>query len=136
VLVPMPEDEVRINQALIKAALLKREHVGSAYRQSSFDSRDEPIDLKPLELRWQDALEKARANRTVFAQRRLRPEDVMPEWQRSASCSSAWPPSAPTRCSPTTAACARQRAMSASTRCAPFCQWTSWAFTVLLPDAL
>jgi superfamily II DNA or RNA helicase len=82
VLVPMPEDEGRINQALIKAALLKRERVGSAYRQGRFDFGDEPIDLQPLELRWQDALEKARANRTVFAQRRLRPDEVLPEWQR------------------------------------------------------
>jgi superfamily II DNA/RNA helicase len=70
VLVPMPEDEGRINQALIKAALLKRERVGGAYQQGRFDFGDEPIDLQPLELRWQDALEKAGANRTVFAQRR------------------------------------------------------------------
>jgi superfamily II DNA or RNA helicase len=82
VLVPMPEDEGRINQALIKAALLKRERVGSAYQQGRFDFGEEPIDLQPLELRWQDALEKARANRTVFAQRRLRPDEVLPEWQR------------------------------------------------------
>jgi superfamily II DNA or RNA helicase len=82
VLVPMPEDEGRINQALIKAALLKRERVKGAYEQGRFDFGDEPIDLAPLELRWRDALEKARANRTVFAQRRLRPEEVLPEWQR------------------------------------------------------
>jgi superfamily II DNA or RNA helicase len=82
VLVPMPEDEGRINQALIKAALLKRERVKGAYAQGRFDFGAEPIDLQPLELRWRDALEKARANRTVFAQRRLRPEEVLPEWQR------------------------------------------------------
>ena len=82
VLVPMPEDEGRINQALIKAALLKRERVKGAYEQDRFDFGGEPIDLKPLELRWRDALEKARANRTVFAQRRLRPDEVLPEWQR------------------------------------------------------
>ncbi|MCC6472182.1 MAG: hypothetical protein IT514_00410, partial [Burkholderiales bacterium] len=76
-----PEDEGRINQALIKAALLKRERVGSAYQQGRFDFGDEPIALQPLELRWRDALEKARANRTVFAQRRLRPDEVLPEWQ-------------------------------------------------------
>lgn len=82
VLVPMPEDEGRINQALIKAALLKRERVKGAYTQGRFDFGQEPIDLQPLELRWRDAMEKARANRTVFAQRRLRPEEVLPEWQR------------------------------------------------------
>lgn len=29
-----------------------------------------------------DAMEKTKANRTVFAQRRLRPEEVLPEWRR------------------------------------------------------
>lgn len=82
VLVPMPEDEGRIHQALIKAALLKRERVAGAYQQGRFDFGGEPIDLQPLELRWRDALEKARANRTVFAQRRLRPDEVLPEWRR------------------------------------------------------
>jgi len=82
VLVPMPEDEGRINQALIKAALLKRDRVKGAYAQGSLDFGNTGIDLKPIELRWQDALERTRANRTVFAQRRLRPEEVLPEWRR------------------------------------------------------
>jgi len=82
VLVPMPEDEGRINQALIKAALLKRDRVKGAYAQGQLDFGELAVDLKPVELRWKDALEKARANRTVFAQRRLRPEEVLPEWQR------------------------------------------------------
>jgi len=82
VLVPMPEDEGRINKALIKAALLRRERVRGAYEQGRLDFGEEPINLEPLQLRWQDALEKARANRTVFAQRRLRPDEVLPEWRR------------------------------------------------------
>ena len=32
---------------------------------------------------WRDAEEKAKANRTIFAQRRLKPEDVLPEWHKS-----------------------------------------------------
>ena len=82
VLVPMPEDEGRINQALIKAALLERDRVKGVYEQGSLDFGDPSLDLQPLEVRWRDALEKARANRTVFAQRRLRPDEVLPEWQR------------------------------------------------------
>lgn len=31
---------------------------------------------------WTDALEKAKANRTVFAQRRIRPDEALPEWQK------------------------------------------------------
>jgi hypothetical protein len=39
--------------------------------------------LELFEAQWQSAEEKAKANRTLFAQRRLRPEDVLPEWHKS-----------------------------------------------------
>jgi len=86
VMVPLPQDEKRINQAVIKAALLKRQRHVRGGRQLEF-SLDEGIaaDLKPLNTAWEDAMEKARTNRTVFAQRRLRPEEVLPEWQRQLS---------------------------------------------------
>jgi superfamily II DNA or RNA helicase len=81
VLVPMPEDEQRISQALIKAALLRRNRQrGPA--QGAFDFGEPAAYLKPMEVAWQDALEKAKVNRTVFAQRRLRPEEVLPEWRK------------------------------------------------------
>lgn len=83
VLVPMPEDETRINQALVKAALMKRGGSSNAPHQYSlFDFADAEDSLKPLQAQWQDALEKAKANRTVFAQRRIRPDEVLPEWQK------------------------------------------------------
>lgn len=78
VLVPMPEDEQRINQALIKAALLKRKRTEPDQLQLDFQDPS----LEPLETQWRDAMAKARANRTVFAQRRLRPEEVLPEWSK------------------------------------------------------
>ena len=78
VLVPMPEDESRINQALVKAALMKR----SERNLSLFDFVEQEEILKPLHAEWHDAMEKAKANRTVFAQRRIKPEEVMPEWQK------------------------------------------------------
>jgi len=83
VLVPMPEDEARINQALVKAALMKRSdsHQSSSH-QASFDFGEPERILAPLQAQWQDALEKAKANRTVFAQRRIRPDEVLPEWQK------------------------------------------------------
>ncbi|MBV5329472.1 MAG: DEAD/DEAH box helicase, partial [Chlorobium sp.] len=81
VLVPMPEDEQRINQALIKASLMKR-HKRHSPQMSLFDFTGPAKILEPVETMWQDAMEKAKANRTVFAQRRLKPEDVLPEWQR------------------------------------------------------
>jgi len=81
VLVPMPEDEARINQALVKAALMKRSDNRQPV-QGSFDFGEPERILQPLQAQWQDALESARANRTVFAQRRIRPDEVLPEWQK------------------------------------------------------
>lgn len=81
VLVPMPEDEARINQALVKAALMKRSD-SSQPVQASFDFGEPEHILAPLQAQWQDALEKAKANRTVFAQRRIRPDEVLPEWHK------------------------------------------------------
>ena len=80
VLVPMPEDEQRISQALVKAALMKRGSVAQPYTLDLFAEAN--VVLQPLQAQWQDALEKAKANRTVFAQRRIRPDEVLPEWQK------------------------------------------------------
>lgn len=80
VLVPMPEDRQRINQALVKAALMKRSPGRSP--QLGFDFGDAEQILVPLQSEWKDALEKAKANRTVFAQRRIQPEEVLPEWHK------------------------------------------------------
>ena len=80
VLVPMPEDKQRINQALVKAALMKREN--SASLQLGFAFEESEALLAPLQAQWTDALEKAKANRTVFAQRRIKPDEVLPEWQK------------------------------------------------------
>lgn len=80
VLVPLPADEQRINQALIKAALMKSRR-GRNY-QTEFDFNELDADLATLDTHWEDAMEKAKANRTVFAQRRMRPEEVLPEWEK------------------------------------------------------
>ena len=80
VLVPLPADEQRINQALIKAALMK-ENRKKNY-QTQFDFSELSPELATLDTHWHDAMENAKANRTVFAQRRLRPEEVLPEWEK------------------------------------------------------
>lgn len=81
VLVPMPEDEARINQALVKAALMKRSDSRQP-SQASFDFGEPERILAPLQAQWRDAMEKAKANRTVFRQGRIKPEEVLPEWQK------------------------------------------------------
>lgn len=79
--VPLPDDGHTLSQALMKAVLL-RQSERAEKRQQSF-SFIELEEAKAIETRWQDAAEKAKRNRTVFAQRRLKPEDVLPEWRKS-----------------------------------------------------
>jgi superfamily II DNA or RNA helicase len=72
--VPMPEQSQSLTEALLRSTLLKhRGHmdVSTGKQLTLFDSE------------WEDAAEKVKANRTVFAQRRLKPEEVLPEWHKS-----------------------------------------------------
>lgn len=83
VLVPLPADEQRINQALIKAALMKESRNRNYQTQFDFSELSPDLaTLATLDTHWHDAMENAKANRTVFAQRRLRPEEVLPEWEK------------------------------------------------------
>lgn len=81
VLVPMPDNEGKLTQALMNAVLLRK---GAALNaQSQLDLFGEPA--KEIDVAWQSAKEKAKQNRSIFAQRRLKPEDVLPEWRKSAA---------------------------------------------------
>ncbi|MBP0588717.1 DEAD/DEAH box helicase [Paraburkholderia sp. LEh10] len=80
--VPLPDDGHTLSQALMKAVLL-RNRERDRKRQLTFDFL-ELEEAKVIEKRWLDAADKAKKNRrTVFAQRRLKPEDVLPEWKKS-----------------------------------------------------
>jgi superfamily II DNA or RNA helicase len=72
--VPVPDDGHTLTQVLLKAVLLKRRGGGDGTNMKQLQLFDES---------WRDAAEKAKKNRTVFAQRRLKPEDVLPEWHKS-----------------------------------------------------
>jgi superfamily II DNA or RNA helicase len=72
--VPVPDDGHTLTQVLLKAVLLKRRGGGDTSSMKQLQLFDE---------RWRDAADKAKKNRTVFAQRRLKPEDVLPEWHKS-----------------------------------------------------
>lgn len=80
VLVPMPDDQGKLTKALLNAVLLRKNHVMGSQSQLDFG---EPA--KEIESVWQSAREKAAKNRSIFAQRRLKPEDVLPEWRKSAA---------------------------------------------------
>jgi superfamily II DNA or RNA helicase len=77
--VPVPDDAHTVTQALMRAVLLRRGQFTGQTELFAFEQLDES---KELEVRWTKLAEKVKRNRTVFAQRRLRPEDVIPEWER------------------------------------------------------
>ncbi|MCG7892565.1 MAG: DEAD/DEAH box helicase [Candidatus Thiodiazotropha endolucinida] len=82
VCVPMPEDENRITQAIMNTVLL---HKGSGpqYQDDMFGFGSlEELDVD-LNTKWESAREKAKQHRTIFAQNRLKPEQVMPEWEKA-----------------------------------------------------
>jgi superfamily II DNA or RNA helicase len=81
VLVPMPDNDGKLTQALMNAVLLRKGAQLGA--QSQLDLFGEPAG--DIELAWHSAREKAKQNRSIFAQRRLKPEDVLPEWRKSAA---------------------------------------------------
>jgi superfamily II DNA or RNA helicase len=81
--VPLPDDGHTLSRALMQAVLL-RSGGKAGQRQLTFDFMA-LAEAKEIEARWQDAAEKAKQNRTVFAQRRLKPEEVLPEWQKTAA---------------------------------------------------
>ena len=72
--VPVPDEGHSLTQALLKAVLLRRRGAPAI---------TEGKQLALFEDKWKSAEEKAKANRTIFAQRRLKPEDVLPEWHKS-----------------------------------------------------
>lgn len=83
--VTVPVDDRRVSMAIMQASLFSRS--GSVTQQELF-SEDNPAyaaamkDIESLEATWQDAAEKEKANRTKFAQRAFKPEDVLPEWRK------------------------------------------------------
>jgi len=83
VLVPMPDDDRRMRLAIVKAALMKKRAENHA--QGAFDFGDDTATqtaVDEINTQWTDALEKAKRNQTVFAQRRLKPAEVLPEWHK------------------------------------------------------
>jgi hypothetical protein len=72
--VPVPDEGHTLTQALLKAVLLRRRGGSSTI---------EHRQLELFDTQWEDAAAKAKKNRTVFAQRRIKPDEVLPEWHKS-----------------------------------------------------
>lgn len=77
--VPAPENEARYMQAILNTVLLRGQGISSR----TMDLFADDPEMQQLDVAWESAREKARRNRTVFAQQRLKPDEVMPEWQKA-----------------------------------------------------
>ena len=80
VIVPVPEDEVRINEALIKASLFKKTDNLELKTQGSLDFGIDTAET--LNEKWENALDRMTKVQTVFAQRKIHPDEVYGLWQK------------------------------------------------------
>lgn len=76
VIVPVPEDSASVSNALMQAMLLRS---SKPRAQGLFDFGD--VETK-LETEWKNAEENAAKSQTRYAQTALKPEEVLPEWQK------------------------------------------------------
>ena len=78
--VPMPDQGGSLTKALMSAVLLRARE----QRQFTLDLDITEIPAaRDIEIAWQNASEHEKASRTIFAQRSLKPEEVVPEWDAS-----------------------------------------------------
>jgi superfamily II DNA or RNA helicase len=79
--VPMPDQGHTLTQALMRAVFLRRKENG---KQQVMDFAATP-EAQLIETRWRDAAEHAKKSNTIFAQQRLKPAEVLPEWNKTLS---------------------------------------------------
>ena len=76
--VPLPDDRGPLTEAMMAALLLRR----SDRRQLTLDLRLED-GTRAVEAKWREAETNEKRSRTIFAQRAMKPEAVLPEWNRT-----------------------------------------------------
>ena len=80
--VPVPADTNKVTEAILQTVLLQSGRVADGLKQSAFDFGKVEADLDTA---WESAKEHAKQNRTLFAQRGLKPEEVLPEWRKAVA---------------------------------------------------
>ena len=80
--VPVPADTNKVTEVILQTVLLQTGRVADGLRQATFDFGRAESDLDTA---WESAKESARQTRTVFAQARLKPEEVLPEWNKAVT---------------------------------------------------
>jgi len=80
VAVPLPADNTKVVDAIMRAVLLQSGGVAKATPQLTLDFGEAEAEVDAA---WETARD--RMTRTVFAQKRLRPNEVLPEWRRAVA---------------------------------------------------
>lgn len=80
VAVPLPTDNNKIVDAIMQAVLMQSKGRTEPLAQMRFDFAKPEHEVDTA---WSAARE--RVTRTVFAQRKLKPDDVLPEWRKAVS---------------------------------------------------
>lgn len=79
--VPMPDNSGKVMQAVMEGVLFKR---GSGKLQAKQAGLFDFSDIEEVVGKdWESAKDKAAKSHTIFAQRRLTPDDVLPEWNKA-----------------------------------------------------
>lgn len=80
VAVPIPADDSKVIETIMKAVLLASSDSVREELQLGLDLEEAEAEI---DREWN--LEQLRRSQTVFAQRRLRPDEVLPEWNKAVS---------------------------------------------------
>lgn len=80
--VPVPADTNKVTEAILQTVLLQTGRIADGLRQGTLDFGAAEADLDAA---WESAKENARQSRTIFNQRSLKPEEVLPEWRKAVA---------------------------------------------------
>lgn len=75
--VPLPDERGPVTDALMAAVMLRQ----GKSQQLAFDLRLED-GTRAMEARWRDASENEKKSRARFAQNAMKPQEVVPEWEK------------------------------------------------------
>ena len=82
--VPIPGNANAIAEVMMSSILDQEQIIQTTLDLGLKDNLNSQLELEAvLEKEWQSAKEKAKSTRTIFAQRSLKPEDVIKEWESS-----------------------------------------------------
>jgi len=80
--VPVPADTNKVTEAILQTVLLHQGRIADGMVQTAFNFGQVEADLDEA---WESAKENARQSRTIFNQRSLKPEEVLPEWRKAVA---------------------------------------------------